>query len=231
MARGLRIGVMGGTFDPPHMGHLIVAEQAREALRLDTVLFIPAGIPVFKKEQKVTPAEDRLRMCEIACASNPAFQVSDVEIARGGDTYTVDTLEQLHEMHPDADFWTIVGSDAFALMGKWYRSDDIARLSHIAVLVRPGCDTEALQRTESLKRFDASFLHVTQVDISSTGVREKARCGETIRYLVPDGVREYIRGHGLYGESIVWGDGAFDASASNHAKCKAHGTTGKTTRA
>ncbi len=195
----IRIGIMGGTFDPPHLGHLIVAEQARVALDLKKVIFIPAGNPVFKKDQYVTPAHDRLRMCEMATDSNPAFEVSNMEIARGGDTYSVDTLRELCTTYTrGVEFWTIVGSDVFSEMQKWYKADEIAKMSHIAVLVRPTTDVEALKERKDLSMFQAEYIPVTQVDISSTDIRQRVKDNKTIRYLVTERVRQYIKNHHLY---------------------------------
>lgn len=195
----MRIGVMGGTFDPPHLGHLIVAEQARCALHLSKVLFIPAGNPVFKKDRNVTPAHDRYAMCQKAIADNPHFEISDIEIARGGDTYTVDTLRELATMYPsDTQLWIIIGSDAFALMDEWYKPDEVAKRAHVAVMARPGFSREQVVKNERLQKFEPTFVSVTKVGISSTDIRWRARHNQTIRYLVPRDVAAYIASHHLY---------------------------------
>ena len=134
-----RLGIMGGTFDPIHIGHLACAEQAREAYDLDGVVFVPAGNPVFKKDRVVTPAAERLEMCRIATRSNPAFDVSAIEIERGGDTYTVDTLRQLRAHYPDnVELRFITGADAVYHIVQWRESAAIADLARLIAVTRPG---------------------------------------------------------------------------------------------
>jgi len=190
-----RVGVLGGTFDPVHVGHLILAEQAREQLRLDRVLFVPAGDPWRKAQRSVTPARHRLAMVRLAVAGNPAFEVDESEIRREGPTYTVETLRELRErLSPDDELFFIVGEDALADLPAWRDPAGIAALALIAVAPRQGVQAPALP-------FDASRLvrvEMPFVDISSTDLRERARAGRSLRYLVPDAVEAYIREKGLY---------------------------------
>ena len=183
-----RIGLMGGTFDPIHIGHLRVAEEVREALALDGVVFIPTGNPVFKRDQHVTDARMRLEGVRRAIADNPHFDVSDIEIARGGDTYTVDTLRELHEQYPKGtEFYFIVGSDVAATIGKWRGVADIAQLAHLVVATgRPGTASadELREAVLSAAPFEVHFVQVSSLEISSSDIRERIEQGRSVRYLV-----------------------------------------------
>ncbi len=191
--RPARLGVLGGTFDPIHVGHLRIAEEVREALGLDGVLFIPAGDPVFKKDQSVTDAFERLEQVRCAVADNPRFDVSPIEVLRPGDTYTVDTLRQLRGMLPEnVELVFILGDDAAECLGEWKDTAELARLARFAIAEgRPGSlDHEALR--EKLARagdFIVDFVPVSALDISSSGIRNRLAQGESIRYLVPEAVR------------------------------------------
>ena len=182
-----RLGIMGGTFDPIHIGHLACAEQAREAYDLDGVVFVPAGNPVFKKDRPVTPAAERLEMCRIATRSNPAFDVSAIEIERGGDTYTVDTLRQLRAHYPDnVELRFITGADAVYHIVQWRESAAIADLARlIAFIAEHG-------------NFAIDYLEVTALAISSSDLRRRVAAGKSIRYLTMQGVLDYIQERGLY---------------------------------
>ena len=176
-----RLGIMGGTFDPIHIGHLACAEQAREAYDLDGVVFVPAGNPVFKKDRPVTPAAERLEMCRIATRSNPAFDVSAIEIERGGDTYTVDTLRQLRAHYPDnVELRFITGADAVYHIVQWRESAAIADLARL------------------IGNFAIDYLEVTALAISSSDLRRRVAAGKSIRYLTMQGVLDYIQERGLY---------------------------------
>lgn len=198
----VRLGIMGGTFDPIHIGHLAVAEQACEAMRLDAVVFVPAGVPVFKRDRNVTPAHHRLEMCRLAVASNPAFDVSDIEIRRGGNTYTVDTLRQMRAFYPEnVELWFITGADAVASIVKWRESAAIADLATLIAVTRPGFElTESMQKEiASAGSFDVRYLEATALSISSSDLRDRVAQGLSIRYLTMARVRDYIYEHGLYG--------------------------------
>ena len=185
----LKLGIMGGTFDPIHIGHLRVAEEVREELGLDRVLFVPTGSPVFKRDQDVTDAETRFANVRAAVADNPFFEASRIEIDRPGDTFTVDTLRELHEAHPDAELYFIVGPDAAETIGKWRDDAEIARLAHLAVAVgRPGfAQADELRETILVAApFDLHFVQVTSLEISSSDIRRRLAEGKSARYLVPD---------------------------------------------
>lgn len=196
-----RLGIMGGTFDPIHIGHLATAEQAREAYKLDAVIFVPAGCPVFKKDRGVTPAADRLAMCKLAVASNPAFCVSAMEIERGGDTYTVDTLRELRAHYPNnVELFFITGADAVAHIVQWRESAAIADLARLIAVARPGyaLTAERKHEIEEHGRFDVSYLEVTALAVSSSDLRARVCSGRSIRYLVMERVMNYISERGLY---------------------------------
>ena len=197
-----RLGLMGGTFDPIHNAHLSIAQGVCERLSLDAVLFIPTGNPVFKRDIQVTPAEVRLEMVRRAVASNPRFDVSAIEVERGGDTYTVDTLRALREHYPgNVEFFFITGSDAAADLWKWKDSATIAELATIVVTQRPGAEMTALQKERILADapFRLEFVDVPLLDIASSKLRLLAAEGHSIRYYVPAEAYEVIAEAGLYG--------------------------------
>ncbi|MFB2598368.1 nicotinate-nucleotide adenylyltransferase [Herbiconiux sp. P17] len=190
--RRRRIGVMGGTFDPIHHGHLVAASEVATSFDLDEVVFVPTGRPWHKSP--VTPAEHRYLMTVIATASNPRFTVSRVDIDRGGVTYTIDTLRDLQASHPDADLFFISGADAVAQILNWKDVDELWELAHFVAVSRPG-HTIAIS---SLPRQDVSYLEVPALAISSTDCRGRVGRGFPVWYLVPDGVVQYITKHHLY---------------------------------
>lgn len=194
--REKQIGIMGGTFDPIHCGHLLAAEQAREQMGLDEVWFMPARIPPHKTRAGITPAEHRLRMVELAVADHPAFRVTDVELRREGPSYTYDTMRQLVSAYPDCRFSFIVGADMVELLPKWYRFAELIRLVRFIGLARPG--TRLDRRAHEAY---VSFVEMPAWDISSSLIRQKAAAGRSIRYLVPPAVERYIKEHGLYERS------------------------------
>ena len=194
-----KLGLMGGTFDPIHNGHLRVAEEMREALDLDAVLFIPTGAPVFKRDQNVTDPEVRFANVRAAVAGNPHFDVSRIEIDREGDTFTVDTLRQLREHYPEnVEFYFIVGSDTAATVGKWKGREEIAQLAHLAVAVgRPGsADADALREAVmAAGPFQLHLVRVSVLEISSTDIRERLAQGKSIRYFVPESIGKNLAGY------------------------------------
>lgn len=199
--RTYRLGIMGGTFDPIHIGHLAVAEQAREACGLDAVLFIPAANPVFKRGQHVTAAEDRLAMCRLACADNKFFDVSPIEIDRGGDTYTVDTLRELRGFYPsNVDLYFIMGGDAALSLSKWRNVDDMADLAQFVATARPGYHAPGAfaQVQAEHPALQVHFVNVVALDVSSSMLRDWVGRGRSIRYLTPLAVCRYIQSKGLY---------------------------------
>ena len=197
-----RLGLMGGTFDPIHIGHLRVAEEMRLTLGLDAVLFIPTGNPVFKKDQKVTDARVRLEMCRRAVMGNPHFDVSDIEVKREGYTFTVDTLRTLRAHYPDnVKLFFIVGSDTASTVGKWRDVAEVAQLASLAVAAgRPGsAQADELHRSVlEAAPFDLHIVQVSPLKVSSSELREALRNASPCRYLIPEPIRSFIREHGLY---------------------------------
>jgi nicotinate-nucleotide adenylyltransferase len=187
-----RIGVMGGTFDPIHHGHLVAASEVAKSFDLDEVVFVPTGEPYMKAG--VTDAEHRYLMTVIATASNPMFTVSRVDIDRPGPTYTIDTLQDLHDQRPDAQLVFISGADAVQQILQWKDHDALWDLAHFVAVTRPGHDLSVT----GLPERDVSLLEVPAMAISSTDCRDRVRRGFPVWYLVPDGVVQYISKHHLY---------------------------------
>ncbi len=196
-----RLGIMGGTFDPIHVGHLACAEQAREAYGLDGVVFIPAGNPVFKRDREITPALQRLEMCRLAVETNEYFDVSDIEVRRRGDTYTVDTLRQMREHYPPhVELCFITGADAVYSILKWRESAAIANLARLIAVTRPGYELSEEHRALIAERgnFTIDYLEATGLAISSSYLRARVAQGKSIRYLTMQRVSNYIHELGLY---------------------------------
>ena len=194
----MRVGVLGGTFDPVHVAHLVIAEAAREALSLDVILFVPAGEPWRKSHRTITAAEHRLALLRSAIAGNDAFGVSDVELRRGGPSYTADTLEALAGERLDDAFWFIVGADALADMPQWHEPERIVNHARLAVAPRDVQDANVAVQGVAEFRDRIDLFLAPRMEVSSTDIRERVAAGRSIRYLVPDGVREYIVEQGLY---------------------------------
>ena len=192
-----RVGVMGGTFDPIHNGHLVAASEVQACLGLDEVVFAPAGDPWHKAGQHVSPAEDRYLMTVIATASNPSFRVSRADIDRGTPTYTMDTLTDLSKEYPGADLYFITGADVISQICTWDRAEGIFDLAHFVGCTRPGYVLDDAEPAGA-PQGRTSFVEVPALAISSTDVRERAQRGEPVWYLVPDGVVQYIAKHRLY---------------------------------
>ncbi len=193
------LGIMGGTFDPIHLGHLTCAEMARDACALDEVMFVVAGNPHFKQGQQLAEVQDRFAMVCLALQDNDAFSASDDEIGRDGITYTADTLAGLKAEDPTRELFFIMGADCLISLPMWKDATTIARLAHIVCVSRPGfaIDENLLQRLEGMG-FDIRLVEAPLLDISSHGIRARVAEGKTIRYLVPDAVDGFIRAHGLY---------------------------------
>lgn len=192
-----RIGVMGGTFDPIHHGHLVAASEVQSWFDLDEVLFVPTGQPWQKSEREVSPAEDRYLMTVIATAANPRFNVSRVDIDRPGLTYTIDTLRDLSRLYPDADLYFITGADALAAILTWRDAPELFELAHFVGCTRPGHEMDE-STLEGLPKERVTLVEIPALAISSTDCRQRVRSGEPVWYLVPDGVVQYIGKHGLY---------------------------------
>ncbi|MBX3285839.1 MAG: nicotinate-nucleotide adenylyltransferase [Actinobacteria bacterium] len=188
-----RIGVFGGTFDPPHVGHLVAAIDARQALELDIVLLVVANAPWQKiGSRQVSPAADRLAMVRAAVADAPGLEVSDIEIARGGLSYTADTLEALRGQEPGAELFLVLGNDAAAGFATWERHEEVARLARLVVVDRPGTPTPIDDG------FAWTRVDIPELEISSTELRQRVAEGRSIRYLTPEGVATCIGERGLY---------------------------------
>lgn len=199
-ARRRRIGVMGGTFDPIHHGHLVAASEVAHHFELDEVIFVPTGRPWQKSN--VSPSEHRYLMTVIATASNPRFAVSRVDIDRSGPTYTVDTLRDLREQYPDADLFFISGADAVEQIVSWKDVDQLWELAHFIAVSRPGHELSL----SGLSGKHVSLLEVPALAISSTDCRSRVARGYPVWYLVPDGVVQYIAKHELYTEEATEDD-------------------------
>ncbi|WP_084216886.1 nicotinate-nucleotide adenylyltransferase [Pseudonocardia spinosispora] len=189
-----RIGVMGGTFDPIHHGHLVAASEVSFRFGLDQVLFVPTGEPWQKGGRQVSPAEDRYLMTVVATASNPQFTVDRVDIERPGATYTVDTLRELRTRHPGAELFFITGADALSQILSWHRVEELFELAHFVGVTRPGYELG----DDHLPEGSVTLVEVPAMAISSTECRRRVRDGRPVWYLVPDGVVQYISKRCLY---------------------------------
>ncbi len=188
----MKLGVFGGTFDPPHLGHLIVAADAHELLGLDRTLFVPARVPPHKLETVKTPAAVRLELVRAAVAGDTRFGVDELEIRRSGPSYTVDTLRELRGRDASCELFLLVGADNLEQLASWRETKEIVRLARLAVLTRGGESGSTPSYPEALE------VPVTRIDISATEVRARVAGGRSIRYLVPEGVREMVERRGLY---------------------------------
>jgi len=189
----VRLGVFGGTFDPPHIGHVIVAQDAWQALGLDLVLFVPARLPPHKRDRALAPAELRRAMVQAAVAGDPRFEVDETELRRSGPSYTVDTLRELRERYPESALFLLLGADQVQQFHTWRAPEEIARLATLVVLSRGGAENVA-------PTLDVPYrvVPVTRIDLSATEIRRRVAAGEPIRYLVPPGVEAIIQREGLY---------------------------------
>lgn len=197
----MRIGVLGGTFDPIHLAHLVAAEEVRVRIALERVLFVPAGMPPHKLHVNVTPTEHRLKMVELAIADNPHFTLSRVDIDRFGPSYTVDTIELLHDEYgPEAEIYFIMGSDSLSELLTWHKPERLIRLCRIVALTRPGhrVDLKELNRLLPGAIARVQLLDMPLLEISGTDLQRRVRAGLSIKYLVPPAVEAYIHRHGLY---------------------------------
>jgi nicotinate-nucleotide adenylyltransferase len=196
-----RIGLFGGTFDPPHVGHLALAEWAREQLRLDCVLFVPAGRPPHKGRARLSPVEHRVAMTRLAVRGNRAFAVSALEVLRDGPSFTVDTLRALRRREPRARIFLLMGEDSLAEFHTWRDPEGIVAFATLAVAVRPGLPGPGRRASRGPGLPGGrkiAWLRNPGLDVSSSAVRARLGSGRTVRYLVPDAVARYIARHRLY---------------------------------
>jgi nicotinate-nucleotide adenylyltransferase len=198
----VKVGVMGGTFDPPHKGHLAVAREARSRLDLSCVIFVPAGQPWLKSEMSVTPAAERFEMVRLAISPYPYFKISSAEVERLGPSYTVDTLAELKaDLGSGDELFFLMGWDSLAQLPKWRQAGEIIRLTRLVAVPRPGYsrpDIEAMEREVPGITGRVCFLDIPQMDVSATEIRQRIARGESIGDLVGGPVAEYIKAHGLY---------------------------------
>jgi len=187
----VRIGLMGGTFDPIHIAHLVAASEVHSALNLDQVVFIPAGQPWQKTEVPISPAETRLQMVDLAIAEDPRFISSDLEIKRPGNTYAVDTVRELQIENPEHEYFWIVGADALAGMPTWHAFAELKQLIKIVAVNRNGV-------TQPEVDFPYQFVEIPELDISSTEIRKRVKEKLPIKYLVPTNVEKFINESGIY---------------------------------
>ena len=197
-----RIGLFGGTFDPPHLGHLVLAECARDRLRLDEVRFIPAGRPPHKPGARISGAQHRVAMARLAVRRNPAFTVSTLETRRGGPSFTIETLRVVAARSPGARLFLLMGGDSLEEFAGWREPEAILRLATLAVAERPGAGPARRQGVGPAARRGArrrvTWLDNAEIAVSSSLVRARVRAGRSIRYLVPEAVAAYIARHRLY---------------------------------
>lgn len=200
----INLGIMGGCFDPIHLGHLVIAEQAAEAFCVDRVLFIPCNIPPHKDAAGLTPGSHRLKMIGLAVRGNPRFRASDIELRRGGISYTVETLEQLRGMYgPRAKLWFVIGADSLRELASWRDYRRILGLCTVVTAGRPGSDLGAWRgggafSRDEVARLRRRIISTPLIGISSSEIRRRRRAGLSVRYLVPPAVERYIVEHGLY---------------------------------
>ena len=195
-----RVGIQGGTFDPPHMAHLILGEIAADWLNADHYLFVPAADPPHKRGQVKAAADHRVAMVQRAIADNPRFALSRVDVDRPGPHYSVDMLRLIGQQYPGAELYFVIGGDSFAALPTWYRPDELIRLCRLLVMHRPGDGVQADMHAAALPDLmgRVTVVDAPLLEVSSSAVVERVRAGQSIRYWVPDAVREYIHQEKLY---------------------------------
>ncbi|MBO0768051.1 MAG: nicotinate-nucleotide adenylyltransferase [Solirubrobacterales bacterium] len=196
-----RVGILGGTFNPPHLGHLICASEALIQLELDRVVMVPAGVPPHKQVEEDPGAKHRLELCRQAVAGDSRLEVSALEVERAGPSYTVDTLVELHKIAPDSELFLIVGGDVAAGLPSWREPERVLSLATLAVAKRRGtARKEIITALNGLSGGEsARFFRMPRIGISSTEIRERVQRRQPVKYLVPDAVASYIAEHHLYG--------------------------------
>lgn len=193
----MKTGILGGTFDPIHLGHLVIAEWVRVSMDLDEIWLMPSHTPSYKWPPPAASPAHRLEMVRRAVEGNRHFRVEDGEILRGGVTYTVDTMERLIAAHPEREFYYMIGADMVAYLPHWHRIGDLLAMVRFIGVRRTGYDLEASVPDEARGR--VLFVDAPLIDISSTVIRERLKSGKSVRYLIPAAVEEYIKENGLYG--------------------------------
>lgn len=184
-----KIGILGGTFDPPHLGHLLIANEVLTQLELDEVKFMPNKMPPHKED--LSDENDRLQMVQLAIADHPLFSIEDIELHREGLSYTYDTMLILTKRYPDNDYYFIIGADMVEYLPQWYKIDELVKLVRFVGTARPNFEVDT--------NYPVELVDVPQVDISSSMIRERVKAGRSIKYLLPDPVIQYIEENQLYG--------------------------------
>jgi nicotinate-nucleotide adenylyltransferase len=199
----VKLGIFGGTFNPPHIGHLILAETAADSLGLDRVYFTPAADPPHKVGQPRAGVNHRLRMVELAIGGNPRFQLSRMDIDRPGPHYTADTVQLFQEQHPGAELYFLMGSDSLRDLLDWHRPQDLVAACYLVVMSRPVVppDMDLLFGALPDLRHKLIYIHSPEIEISSTNIVARLQHGQSVRYRLPENVQEYIQAHGLYQSS------------------------------
>lgn len=187
----MKVGIMGGTFDPIHNGHLILAEEVREKMKLEEIVFIPTGRPPHKRERKITAAEHRMAMTILATNSNPKFKVSSIEIKRRGFSYAIETIEEM-KRRKEAEYYFILGSDAAKELSSWYQAEELVKECEFVVAKREGSEIEISQQKQ------IHVIETPKIEISSTEIRRRIKEGKSVKYLIPEAVEAYIRKENLY---------------------------------
>jgi nicotinate-nucleotide adenylyltransferase len=197
---GLRIGLLGGTFDPPHIGHLILGEYAADALDLTRLLYIPAADPPHKQAEQKTPVEHRLEMLRLALNGNPHFAISRVDIDRAGPHYSLDTVQIVQAQYPEAELYFVMGSDSLRDLPLWHRPAELIRLCKLAVMRRPGAEVWPDMHEQILPGLAERVVMIDSplIEVSSTEIVRRLGEGCSVRYLLPDSVLAYIQQHNLY---------------------------------
>ncbi|MFS0751375.1 nicotinate-nucleotide adenylyltransferase [Oceanobacillus sp. 1P07AA] len=185
-----KIGILGGTFDPPHIGHLLIAEEVRRAKQLDEIWFIPTNTPPHK-EETTTSAEHRTSMLQLVIRSHPSFKLNKIELQREGKSYTYDTIRELKKTFPSIEFYFIIGGDMVEFLPKWYRINELLDIVTFVGVERPGYSLETT--------YPVHFVDIPTIHLSSTMLRERLQQKEWVRYLLPDSVMQYVKEHHLYG--------------------------------
>ena len=191
----MKAGIFGGTFNPPHMAHLVAAESVRDHLKLDKVLFVPAALPPHKIKEKIISAEHRLQMVKLAISDNPLFELCDMELHRTGPSYTIDTILELKRKFPEDNFYLIMGIDLLIDFDKWKKPDKILEKCRVVAMNRPGFDLAMVDK-ELLLRVE--LVNIPSVDVSSTSIRRRVKSGRSIKYLVSPAVEYYIYSNSIY---------------------------------
>lgn len=185
-----KVGILGGTFNPPHVGHVLIAEQVRDQLGLDMILFMPTSTPPHQEEKEAIDGQTRLLMTQQAIARNPYFQIEAYEVSQKGKNYTFDTMTALKSMYPETEFYFIIGADMVEDLPNWHRVDELVHLVQLVAVRRPGFSLES--------DYPLIKVDIPEMDISSSMIRQMIAEGRSIRYLVEDSVRDFIREEGLY---------------------------------